>query len=238
MSTEEPIVVYWGAMTAPDRQTRVNLMWDPPVRLSEILPGAQSKEGSYRACTAARQMVTQTYAFLHPVTSTTTVSGDFDDPQIESTFNAWTPRPAPFKNQYGIDYDFTWLFFSEESVVMKQTPPYLHNSSERSSATLAAGAYDISKWFRPLNASYIFWEGQTSLTVTAGEPVFYIDFQTDRKVILKHFEVTPEIHQLASETAFHKQLFPKESFDVLYSRFTKSHRDKRVIKLIKDNLLE
>jgi hypothetical protein len=239
MKKEDVLVVYWGIFTSEDRQTKMNLMWGPPAKLIDTLPEKNSTiEGSYKACTGAKNMFTKTYVISHPISATVSISGNYDSPNVNSTFNAFVSRPASFKEQYSVDYDFSWLFFSEESVIMKQTPPYLHGTSEKSSATLATAEYDISKWFRPVNPCYLLWKGVTSFTVTKDDPAFYLEFQTTKKVVLKHFEVTSEISQLATEVTSHKNLFPKESLSTLYSRFTRSHRDKRLIKLIKDNLLE
>lgn len=234
----EPIIIYWAAFSLPERQTRMNMIWDPPVRLIDILPASHSKESSYRTCTGANNLFIQTYTLIHPIDVSLKVEGDFDAPIIDTNFNAWNTRPAAFKNCYSIDYDFGWIFFAEESVIMKQTPPYLHNTSDKISATVASGAFDISKWFRPVYPSYILWEGVNSLTLTKGQPAFYLEFQTNRKIILKHFELTSELKNISDEIVKHKDIFPKESFIDMYNKFIKSHRDKRIIKLIKENVLE
>lgn len=235
------VIVYWGIWSSLDRQTRMNLMWEPPKSLmsvSDIGHDGVIESMNYRRCVGATNFLKQTYTFINPLDTEVKIEGEFGNPQIIATQDVWNIRPAPLKNRYAIDYDYRWLFFSEESIVMKQTPPYMHNTSERPTATVATGAFDISKWFRPVNATFILWENENTLKLKNGDPLFYLEFQTEKKIILKHFEVTSEIMNLSVQLTDHKNFFPFEPLSKLYNRFTSGHRDKRILKLIKDNLLE
>ena len=236
---KDTVTVYWTAKTIPQRQTHSQLLWGPPVPVSKTLPHGTGKEGNYRSCAALTPMLKNMYTFIHPLTHSACISGDHDNLVLEAELNVWgAQRNDPLKNCYGIDYDFSWLFFCEESVEIKVTPPYFHQTSVSQSAYIASGQFDISKWFRSVGLSYILWEGQHSLSITAGEPALYIEFLTKKKVILQPFECTEEINSIANQVVDSSQFgMSKTSLEQRYDLFFRSNRHKRVLKLIKENLL-
>jgi hypothetical protein len=235
---EETVIVYWALMTAPDKQTSMNLMWEPPTLLNKILPrGSKNKETNYRVCSGAHDMWKNTYAIIHPTSSSVEVSGPLENPTASMTHPYWLGQPSAFDDSYRVDYDFSWIFFSEESVKIQQLPAILHDTSDSHNAILASGSFDISKWFRAVNLSYILRKGKNTITVTEGEPATYLQFLTDKKVILQQFEMNEELRQITREVVFHKIYFPNETLDNMYKRFIRSNRHKRVLKLIKQGIL-
>ena len=67
MFNKDSVVVYWAPYTspAPTLQTKVSLMWGPPMPLLTLL-----ETGSYRKCSAATSFLKNTFTFLHPKTAT------------------------------------------------------------------------------------------------------------------------------------------------------------------------
>lgn len=235
---EETVTVYWALMTAPDKQTSMNLMWEPPTPLSKILPrGSKTKNANYRVCPAGHNIWANTFAIIHPTTSSAEASGSLDSPEISMTHSYWMGQPYSLEDSYRLEYDFSWIFFSEESLTMQQLPPFLHNTSDRDGGRIAAGSFDISRWFRAINITYMLWPNKNKITVTKDEPAMYIQFLTDKKVVLKQFEMNEELRQITREAIFHKIYFPYETLNTLYNRFTRSNRHKRVLQLIKQAIL-
>ena len=240
-TNKEPIIVYWGFMTSEVRQTQVSLMWGAPVPLIQDIEAPEHTDigESYRACRGVNPFLKRTFMFLHPKSASVEIPGGLNEPVVwVSDFNAWRGRPSSIKDRLTIDYDYMFLFFCDEPLVAQQFPPFLHDTTADKTASLATGEHDIHRWFRSLTPTYILHKGKNTVNITEGEPVFYIEFKTDRKIILKQFEATPEITQIAKEVALHKQWFRFENLEKLYERFTGSNRHKRVSKLIHENLLE
>jgi hypothetical protein len=238
MESQGTVTVYWAPLTAPGIQTSINLALTPPVPLRKLLPTSKTNLDGYRQCPASTGMWANTYALLHPFTSTVNVVGPIDNPVILDTDNGrWVGQPNGLDG-YRVDYDYSWIFFCEEDLYIQQTPPFMHNTSDRDGGRIAAGAYNIARWFRPINISYLMWSNSSSITVTQNEPASYVQFHTEKKVILKQFEPNPELFSIVKQVNNHKEVFPLEPLAKLYHRFTRSNRDKLVLKLIKDNLLE
>ena len=236
---KDTIVVYWGVLTAPDRQTLTNLIWQPPVSLISTLPKTPTdSRASYRSCKSSVPIFKRTFALLNHRSVYFKYTGEgLDSTEYETDFDAWIPEPSPMAGCRRVDYDYSWFFFCEEPLIMRQYPPYLHNTSAGKTAYVPTGEFDISKWFRSVNPTFILWEGQTEIQLTENEPLFYMEFMTDKKVILKQFEANDEIRTLGRETGRLKQVFPMLELTDLYNRFTRSNRHKRLLKLIKENLL-
>jgi hypothetical protein len=240
---KDTVVVYWAPATAEGRETRTNLMWGAPTKLLNVMPKnhpdmSQAPGAKYLSCSGAKQFFNNTFTFLHPKDCTVTFSGSPLDPTFDASWDGFIGKTSAMGESYTIDYDFGWLFFSEESVQVRVTPAYLHNTSDQKTGFIAAGSYDISKWFRAINLNYILWEGQDTLEITKDEPAFYFEFLTDKKIVLKQFEPTPEIVSMGRQCVDYKFFFPFVPLKSLYEKFIGTNRHKRLLKLIKENLLD
>jgi hypothetical protein len=233
------ITVYWSPFSLPERNSLMNLIWDPPVPVLRTLPTITTvKDSTYMSCKSAQKLFKNTFTINHPLSTTVTMSGPINAPQAISTNNLWIPRPGAFDNSYTVNYDFSWLFFCEESLELRETHPYMHQVESSKTSYLSSGSLDIGKWFRPINLTYILWPNETVLSFKKGDIAAYFEFVTDKKVILKQFDLTPELYKLVNQVTSLKELFPNQSLIELYNRFTKGNVDKLILKHIKNNLIE
>jgi hypothetical protein len=225
-------IVYWAQYTAIDRITKSNLLFEPPKHMWSTLP----KDGadSYRSCYAAQSFFKNTYVLTNPINLSINV---LDNKTIAPNDGFILPRLSAYSGQYTITLDYSWLFFTEDDIEAAMYPPYLHNPTTTKHGTLHAGSFNISKWFRPMVPQYTLWKNVNTFESTAGEPLMYIDFKTDNKIELQQFELTSEIYEIAKGSLDFKLLKPKTTMQELYYRFTTSKRDKRLLQLIKQNLL-
>jgi hypothetical protein len=226
-------IVYWTMYTAIDRITKSSLLFEPPQHIWSTLP----KDGvdSYRSCYASQAFFKNTYVLNNAIDLSVTISDD--GKTITPNDGFILPRPAAYNGQHTITIDYAWLFFTEDDIEIAQYPPYLHNPTAIKYGTVHAGAFNISKWFRPIVAQYTLWKNVNTFEIKSGEPMMYLDFKTNNKVELKRFELTPEIAEIAGGSFDFKSLLPKTPMEELYRRFTRSKRNKRLLQLIQQNLL-
>ena len=234
------IDIYWAPVGTVSTVHSMNLLLEPPQRFWHNIPDKSDNiQGDYRACKAAQNMMNNTFLLKSPFTSTVKLIGEKNNPTVVSEREGlWVPRDPSFKDAYRVDIDFYWIFYCEEPVEIKQTPPYMHKTTAQEGGFLVPGSFDISKWFRQLTISYHTWPSTDTITVTEDEPLCYVEFDTDKRVVLKQFEYTSEIHEINMQNVNFKHFKPNQSLEQLYERFTRSNRDKRLINLIKENLLE
>jgi hypothetical protein len=226
-------IVYWSQYTALDRITKSNLLFEPPQHVWSTLP----KDGvdSYRSCYATQGFFKNTYVLNNPIDLAVTISDD--STTITPNDGFILPKRSAYKGQHTVAFDYSWLFFTEDNIEAAIYPPYLHNTRTAKYGTIHSGSFNISKWFRPMVPQYTLWKDVNTFEATAGEPIMYVDFKTENKIELKQFELTPEIVEIVRGDLDFKYSIPKTTMQELYRRFTASKRDKRLLQLIKQNLL-
>lgn len=241
MKSNSPITIYWSPFSRIDRLSYVNLLSAPPQKMLSSLGGVvEDKSSSYHNCRGVQDLMKNTYVLTAPLSSTAYLSEDVKSPIIESKVPVWNTRSSSIASTYAIDYDFSWIFFSEEPVQLKQTHPYMHRTSFTNSGYLTSGSFDISKWFRPVNITFNLWESENVISVIENEPLCYIEFNSidGRPVILKQFDLTESLYNYCTQALIMtKDVIPFQKLDQLYARFTQSGRNKKILKEIKQNIL-
>ena len=235
---KDEVVVYWSLLTNLDRQTLLNLLVEPPKPLYKTIgPGPAGRtDGNYRMCGAAGNVFNTTFVLTNPHDTEVELSGPVEDPQINGE-EIWEKRANAMQDRYAVDYDMRWVFFCEEPLTMKVITQYMHNTSFLESAHVATGQFDISRWFRGINPCFILWKDKNKVVVKKDEPLMYVEFLTEKRIVLKQFELTQELNDIASQVGTITKFIKMEPLSSLYDRFTRTNRGKRVIKLIKENLL-
>jgi len=127
------------------------------------------------------------------------------------------------------------LFFSESPVSIITLPPFAHDSIVNNYKFLP-GTFDISKWFRPVQCSFID-EEKKSLFIKRGEALQYVLFNTSEKVKLKPYETTEKIAEYTQRCSRVKYFVPGKNLNFLYNLFVKQRLNKKIIQEIKDNLI-
>ena len=138
------------------------------------------------------------------------------------------------KEQQVIKMSWFWFFFSEKSVDVRGMPAFLHENDFTKNTTFLPGLMDISKWFRPIHPA--FKMNTSEINVKRGDALFYLHFNTDEKIKLKHFEMSESINNYSSGCLHVKKFADKLSLKRLYELFTKRNYNKKIMKEIKKNL--
>ena len=83
-------------------------------------------------------------------------------------------------------------YFADQPLVARFMAPNYPPTTPSPGAILTSGQFDIGKWFRTLNVEIQLYGNKGELHFKKDEPIFYVNFLTDRKVILKRFELTKD----------------------------------------------
>jgi len=241
---KDPIIVYWSNANGLNMQDYASLFSHKPVEIIKTLPDRDKKfvnnNIGYRSCRGMLNLFKNTYVIKNPVTSTVKLSNtdqrvpDADD----GGTNYWLSKERPLDESFRVDLDFGYIFFSEEELIMRQVPPYMHKVKASETAWISAGSYDISKWFRPIFPTFILWEGYNEVSIIKDEPQMYVQFETDRRIIFKRFEFTNDMIIIVDQLMQLRDRNSIASLNFLYDVFIQSFRNKKVLKLIKENVLD
>jgi hypothetical protein len=139
-----------------------------------------------------------------------------------------------FQDGPAVDYDSRWLFFSEDDISIQLTPPYFHKTKASEYATVLSGEFNISKWFRPIIPTFSLWKSSKELVLSEEDPLAYVNFITDKKVVLQEFKETTKIKSIMHECVLMKDRFPNLPLSENYNRFVLNKKHKALIEEIKN----
>jgi len=129
------------------------------------------------------------------------------------------------------------VFFTDEKS-LKMTVgqfPFLEDNNITRRCAILPGAFDIGKWFRPIDFSFYLKNDYDEFKISEDEVYSYITFHTDESINFKQFYPSPTVKQLLSDILLSKKyMVGKKSMENFYSMFkTKS----MILKEIKKNLI-
>jgi hypothetical protein len=224
-------VVYWCS-DAPGRTPELLSLFNSVVNKRH--KDTESPDLYYR-CRSAQEIFKNT--FILPATEDIHVllpHGKLVQSRDSIKFHTRLPV---FGNNPAIDYNPQWLFFSEDDISIQLTPPYFHKTKASEYATVLSGEFNISKWFRPVNATFSLWEDSKELFISSEDPLAYVTFLTENKVILKEFKQTDKINRIVLECVTLKEKFPNLPLSENYNKFMLNRKHKEVLEEIKTNLV-
>ncbi len=248
---KEPIIVYWAPeaiLENEHQQVMLDIalrpvMADIQKRRNKIFThGLGNREdphsNGYHLCTALHELTKNMFYIKAPFS----VNIEFDDLgkiKKDQSYSGWFyNRASSLKNSNSADFDLCYMLFCEEPLEVSFTPPYLHQTSQPEYGYVSAVKWDISKWFRPFVLIYQLWEGKKNIYFEKDEPLAYLTFNTDRKIIFKEYKLNQTIINIANTCLRHKTIIPLEPMQKLYDRFVFTGIKKRLISEIKKNLIE
>jgi hypothetical protein len=246
--------VYWSPHLSLNVYGINNINYQEPVNLITSMTAQRNKKANgavFYSCPAYLEGFKNSFVIENPF------DFDFTFPyQMETVLNAQAPLPALDKktNQFlegwantrppartdslSIDISIAWIFFCEDDLVMKTTPPYLHQTEYGKTALYIPGEFNIGSWFRPVDMALQMWPGERDFKSPVGDPLLYVHFETEEKVQLKRFYMTQEIYDISGACVKYKNFSPKSSLPKVYNLFKGAKLDKALIKLIKESVID
>jgi hypothetical protein len=105
--------------------------------------------------------------------------------------------------------------------------------------TSVPGAFDISQWFRPHVFEVQMWDQVGTFIVKEGEPLFTIEFITNRPIVLKKFAMSEALVKYSDSCVDSYKFFGQWiGLAKKYKIFKNTKMDKLILKEIKNNLVD
>jgi hypothetical protein len=193
----EEVVVYWASY---ENSTE---LYREPINLYSSLKDRKEKrfkEQGFFSCPSFKDLTSNTYIFSS--SSDNMYKLDIPNGRLdltETSVEASSVRPPSIENCFLFKLSLSWIFFSEESLVMEITPAYFSDTSHTEFGAIVPGAFDIGRWFRSVNAEFQLWDSVTTFSLPKDEPIFYAKFNTDKKVVFKKFQMNDELENIKKE---------------------------------------
>lgn len=247
------INVYWAAHSVPEESSPIgnwNMMYQEPVNVfkhwAQFDIKSKTKEGdSFIKCPAFKNLSKNIYAWNWPIDSSYKYKAHSTDvnqieitPLTESYVACYPPRDQTMTVGPSIEFSYRLHMFAEEPVEVMLTSPYLQQVEYLKYGFLTSGQFDIGQWFRTLNSEIQLYGNEGELHIKKGEPIFYVNFLTDKKINLHRFELTSELDTYSRKCINAKHIFGyKLPLSESYSIFNKSRSRDIILKKIKENLI-
>ena len=248
MSKSDTITVYWGPAERLPYQSRNNMLHRKPESLLSFIHGERTPDAQQVRCPAIKDRLDNVFVMKSAIND----SFDFNLDEavaikdshaehlydVDSPFRVIKSRVSNLKDYYPATYMLSWYFFASEPLMAKFTAPYYPSFSPIKGALLATGEYDIGRWFRPVALDYHIPIDQSHFELHENDPVMFVEFMTDKKVVFKRFEPEDILHSLAIEFASTPTTVgPNLSLEERYDHAKESEMTKVVLANIKKNLV-
>jgi hypothetical protein len=158
---------------------------------------------------------------------------------VDSRLSVYVPRPSALKDHISLQYNMGWLMFADEPLIARFTAPYFPPKSPTNGAILSCGEFDIGSWYRPFNLDYHIPLSAKTMSFEKDDPLFYVEFKTDKKVEIKRYVLSERLYALSTESVNAPERYG--AFKSLKERYSMSKSaliPEQVLTEIKKNLVE
>ena len=240
----EPLTIYWAPYWPASLKWDLNHIYPSPESLhsewfAKYTP--QRRPDVYFNCPASSNKMKRTFVFNNIVDTHAKFNDDgsieYDRPDRYQMLNELIHQPT-INDHRLINVQYSLLVFCEESVVASMESPFFHKTKAFEYGAIVPGEFDIGKWYRPLNAEFQLWENVNELHLAANEPIFYLEFLTERKIVMKRYQVTKRLSTIASSLIHVNPLNRFASLTEKYEVFKQSRLRSQILKDIKNNLVD
>lgn len=107
------------------------------------------------------------------------------------------PKKSDKPDHAFIQYNMNWQFFTEGSLDAVTSLPDKDTPVE--GATFEPETLDIGLWYTQFGLNYHIPLSSEVFDLKRGAPLFYVEFNTDKKVELVRYNQSVELHNLAQE---------------------------------------
>lgn len=245
--SKNDLTVYWAVITEKDYGMDRQIMFVEPASLRKMLFNNRNKNNKSRQnflkCPAVVDVVNNVFVWKSP--KKTSVQIDVVDGMVEPNkryenddyFDWYTEHPPTLEKNLLVTLDYHIIFFSEEEVEVLLTAPYFTNAPHLKDGAMVPGKVNIGAWFRPMNAEFNLWNGNTSISFEENEDIGYFTFLTDKKVNLQEFKMTPDLNRIAMSMVSSIMWMPHKPLRDRYDAFRRRKLKGVVLKKIKENLV-
>jgi len=193
------------------------------------------KENNFFFCPAFQNVANKTVILKNPLESHFIVDGNNVNIHSKDYIRPDIVHKPCINGTTLLTYGMSFLFFSDEDITMSLTSPFFHPAKHQKYGSVVPGKFNIGSWFRVINLEYNLWGNE--LKLEQDEPLAYVSFETEKKIKLHRFQMTPELQRIASTCGTSSQWEKFVPLADRYKRFKQSRTNKIVLKKIKENLV-
>lgn len=246
---KDELVIYWAPAVHPKiHNTKdASFLYNKPETLFQNMAKDKirgtGKSMSMFNCPAVANKTQRTLVFTSPMSLNFTYENNGTNIDIQysspASMDVSLARDPEMRSGPYLMFNMEWIFFAEEPVQAFFTPPYFHKPKYTQYGSLIPGEFDVGRWFRPYVAEMLMWNNSGDFILEENEPLFYVEFKTDKKIKFKQFNFTPEIRRYSQACVDSTVMFGfGQTLLNRYNRFGKIGLREKILKEIKKEIIE
>lgn len=240
----KPIIVYWSPYIADHSEPDWSFLYPNPVSVfSDHLKNKDKlSKNHFFQCPASASKIKKTLAFKSPMTFT--YEYDYSDNNrflelttdigfLMKTLDRMLSTGPHIKSALG------YSFFAEESLEASFTSPFFHKVEYMKNASTIPGNFDIGQWYRPYSLEFQTWSNKGSISFIEDEPMFYVEFKTDRPIILKRYQQTELLTKYSNTSLDNIRMFGLgQTLKSRYNKFRSIGMREKILTEINKNIID
>lgn len=234
----ESINVYWSPWNHFDVYWHNYEKYDTPDLLINYANSFKNIENNYDTwykCRGYMELSKNTYVLRSPFDiNARIVDGKFYSEYNEDSLKYLSIKDESMLNQHTINLSANWIFWCDEDITITTINPYLEKF--KFDGFYVPGSFNINKWFRPVESAFQLINNENKFIIKKGDPLIYIKFNTDKKVILNKFKFNYNLHESVYKCTKYKVEDPWRSLSFLYRMFNGNNWGDVIKKNILENL--
>lgn len=203
------MIVYWCNIDVNDNEsTMTGLRRLPPYQVKNLLDGkynvreTNAPGETYFRCPAHIDHLKNLFAVPAAYDCDLIIDKQPDQPEFATSTFAKSNHDfdrifliRSIKNRL-FSINQTTLFITEsDDVEMSQMPAYLEDNDFINNAVIIPGTFNVGKWPRVLECAFHLKKDR--MFIREGEPLYYLKFHTNEKIVFKEFLYTPKMKEYA-----------------------------------------
>lgn len=233
--------VYWAASNVLQGSQVSRALYCPPEPVDPFKNfKTQNKHNNFKLCPAYLSHVDNLFSLKFPISYELSIEdhGVGTNTLDQSFFDNFIfVRDL---EQRMISFNVRYIFFTEEPCDISLQPAYLEDNDLTNKTISLPGMFNAGLWFRTTDYSVIVKQGVTKLNINHGDVYNYLKVHSTEPVEFVKFDYTAELDQIQREILQSKRFLGNKSprLSYYYSLFKQSLYKKKILKLIKENILE
>jgi hypothetical protein len=217
-------IVYWTPTTTQSKEGEelfeADILFGEPKSLAKEIATAY-KDHVFLQCPATQAFYKNTFVITAPMSGVIDI-GENDDGSARITLTGYGWDQAYYEAFSHIREDKTvglpptYLFYAKESLEMEVLPVFLLNSPSTENTHLLPASFDIGKWIRPVDFSFVPKDYRKPITITRGDPLYFVRFKCQDRVELERVAFSKDVQHMVNSCVSVKKRLKNITLPVLY----------------------
>jgi hypothetical protein len=215
--------VYWTPVTTQtkgEELSEADILFGEPKPLAKEIATAY-KDYMFIQCPATQAFYKNTFVITAPMSGVIHVGENEQGAATIATVGyGWDQNYyeafSHIREDKTVTLPPTYLFYAKESLEMEVLPVFLLDSPSLENTMFMPASYDIGKWIRPVDFSFVVKDCTKPITINKGDPLYFVRFKCQDRVELERVAFTQEVRNMMNSCVSVKKRLKNITLPVLY----------------------